>query len=476
MSLLLRVCALMFVLAGAFVVSAAERAQAVIDESKMRCNSGDWIGALDGLLAYIDSDSGDATPTQEAELYMLTGYLYSDFADYVTAIKYYDAALEVCRAAGLRHSANRAAANAAMSAACLRNRTQAARYLEYVRRGIGDTASAYDRFMLRIVEGSCERYFGDTRRGADIMRECLAKTRNGSIQPQYAINALSELADIYIQTGPVDSARHYLRLIDRETARYHHPHVEVANLRYYMDLYGRLGMPDSALIYQQRYFGMRDSLLNHDRFMAMTSRYAAAREERGRVRIQGLTSVVGYQSTALVLAIAVIAILAVGLTVLTVQKRRLNQAYRALWDKNKEVSQLETATRIRSTELPSTVPLSEELGHRIAAVMEGSQIWTDPDFSLQSLADAVGSNTKYVSAFINDVHGVNFRTFINDYRIREARRRITDPATVGQYSLQAIGESVGFKSATNFIAAFRRQTGLTPSIYLKMWQQEQQNS
>ena len=34
--------------------------------------------------------------------------------------------------------------------------------------------------------------------------------------------------------------------------------------------------------------------------------------------------------------------------------------------------------------------------------------------------------------------------------------------------MKAVGESVGFKSYTSFVNTFRKVTGMTPAIYLKM--------
>ena len=49
---------------------------------------------------------------------------------------------------------------------------------------------------------------------------------------------------------------------------------------------------------------------------------------------------------------------------------------------------------------------------------------SDPDFSLQKLAEAVGSNTKYVSQVINEYYNKNFKTLLNEYRLREATRQL----------------------------------------------------
>ena len=43
-----------------------------------------------------------------------------------------------------------------------------------------------------------------------------------------------------------------------------------------------------------------------------------------------------------------------------------------------------------------------------------------------------------------------------------------DTAKYGNYTIQAIAESVGYKSHSSFIKVFRKITGIPPSIYQKM--------
>jgi AraC-like DNA-binding protein len=90
-----------------------------------------------------------------------------------------------------------------------------------------------------------------------------------------------------------------------------------------------------------------------------------------------------------------------------------------------------------------------------------------PDFSLQKLADAVGSNTKNVSQVINEYYNKNFKTLLNECRLREATRRLADQEHYGNMTIQAIYEEVGYTNAVSFIRAFKRMYGITPSEYQK---------
>ena len=84
------------------------------------------------------------------------------------------------------------------------------------------------------------------------------------------------------------------------------------------------------------------------------------------------------------------------------------------------------------------------------------------DFSANQLAAKVGVNYKYISQVINERIQCSFSNLLNKYRIKEACKRIEDKEQYGGFTLEAIGNSVGFKSRSSFIAAFKQVTGLTP--------------
>ena len=104
----------------------------------------------------------------------------------------------------------------------------------------------------------------------------------------------------------------------------------------------------------------------------------------------------------------------------------------------------------------------------INSIMENTQEYCESDFSLEKLAMLVNSNKSYISQIINETYHVNFNGFVNEYRIREARIRLTDIEQYGNYTIQTISESVGYKSSTTFINVFKKITGITPSMYQKM--------
>ena len=61
---------------------------------------------------------------------------------------------------------------------------------------------------------------------------------------------------------------------------------------------------------------------------------------------------------------------------------------------------------------------------------------------------------------------MNFVSFVNSYRIAEAKKLLLDP---NKYNLtiEAIGNESGFKSKSAFNGAFKKITGMTPSAFVK---------
>ena len=110
----------------------------------------------------------------------------------------------------------------------------------------------------------------------------------------------------------------------------------------------------------------------------------------------------------------------------------------------------------------------QDIYQRIKAVMESAPEVYDESFSMARLHEMVGSNTKYISRAIGQLGKTDFKSMLSQYRIREACRRMNDVEHYGQYTIEAIAKSVGVTSRTSFIQNFKRQTGLTPSAYLKL--------
>ena len=103
---------------------------------------------------------------------------------------------------------------------------------------------------------------------------------------------------------------------------------------------------------------------------------------------------------------------------------------------------------------------------RIRSHLDRSRPYTDPQLSLDDLAEQLQLPPRRLSMFINTHFGQNFMAFINGYRIELARERLANPADPKETILEVMYE-VGFNSKSSFNTLFKQQTGLTPSEYKK---------
>lgn len=244
------------------------------------------------------------------------------------------------------------------------------------------------------------------------------------------------------------------------------------------------GKPLQEALSKIDYYEQRDAQLSEETLMAVNelplihdireSRDALARENHNRRMI-----------TIYALNITVILLLLIIFSILLVRKNReLKTANSVLFRRNEEqlaeysycsvagkpVSKAYSGT----PDTASTDPDSREMAElrvifdRLNELMERDRIWTDPTLTISRLAVEMKFGEKALSKAINRFGGMNFSAFINKRRVLEASAMLGNDKEFGHLSLQGIAETVGFKSRTTFIAAFKQFVGMLPSAYRKI--------
>ena len=89
-----------------------------------------------------------------------------------------------------------------------------------------------------------------------------------------------------------------------------------------------------------------------------------------------------------------------------------------------------------------------ELFKQLQHLLQVERIHSESTVTMDSLADRMKVNKTYLSRAINLCSGSNFNTFINEYRIKEAIRFISDDSH--GFSLEGIGFEVGFSECKSF--------------------------
>lgn len=127
-------------------------------------------------------------------------------------------------------------------------------------------------------------------------------------------------------------------------------------------------------------------------------------------------------------------------------------------------------TKDEVLEEKTTNDVSEEVTKQILdglKKLEAKEYFLKQECNSYNVAKKINTNTSYLSKVINSHYGKNFNTYINDLRINYAIVRIKNDVFFRSFSIQAIAEEVGYKSADSFSKYFKKDTGLNPSFYIK---------
>lgn len=104
-----------------------------------------------------------------------------------------------------------------------------------------------------------------------------------------------------------------------------------------------------------------------------------------------------------------------------------------------------------------------KLAARAAEFLSETGLYRDPDLSLKRLARRLGVPARSLSVAINRTQGVNISQFVNDYRVRDAARRLAG----GRDNIAEVMTAAGFLTRSNFYREFSRVHGMSPTEYSK---------
>jgi len=105
---------------------------------------------------------------------------------------------------------------------------------------------------------------------------------------------------------------------------------------------------------------------------------------------------------------------------------------------------------------------------KLEQLMKQAQMYQNENLSLAMVAEAMDLTPHQLSELVNVQFGMNFSRYIREQRIEAAKKLL---AKEPDSSVLAIGLEIGFRSQSNFYAAFKEITGISPGSYRKSLQE-----
>lgn len=88
--------------------------------------------------------------------------------------------------------------------------------------------------------------------------------------------------------------------------------------------------------------------------------------------------------------------------------------------------------------------------------------YSDPQISVNSVAEQLAMSTGYFSRIFNEVTGSSFPDYVNNLRLEKAQELLKSHKNM---TIREITHSVGYSSESYFSASFKKKYGLSPSKY-----------
>jgi AraC-like DNA-binding protein/Tfp pilus assembly protein PilF len=255
-------------------------------------------------------------------------------------------------------------------------------------------------------------------------------------------------------------------------------------------LYAQRSNYRKSLHYHELYSDLKDSVINieNNRQMAeMRTKYETEKKEKQliqkKLELEQNAREIKQQRLVSGFSIAGGIIFLVFSLFIYGQYKRKDEAYRQLVKKNLDMVKCEQVQESNQQDgvLEKSLKynksaLSDDQKGRIARelqeLIKTTKPFRDPTLGIDALATRLNTNRSYLSQIINEFYEQNFYSFINDMRVKEARRLLANPE-YRKLSIEGIARQVGFNSKSSFNTAFKKLTGVTPSYFSKTIQEEE---
>ena len=308
---------------------------------------------------------------------------------------------------------------------------------------------------------------GNQQDALRLHRQALDFAKDKHLATCYQLFQLNEIAQLLVETGSYEEALTCSQLCLDKARELGDTEMKGRAYQLLAEVSKLQGDSVRSDMWHTQYLALTDSLFSMEQFYKASGELMDYENRQTNRHISQLNTRITEQWVTIMCISGVVVALALLAIFLIRANRRLHKAHQLLVSKNKEIMESEQRSRL----LRQQTIQQSDLQKRVTDALDDMDVLSNPNLSLNLLAESVGSNTKYVSQIVNDTYGKTFKTLLNERRIQEACRRLTDTEHYGHLTIQAVYESVGYTNAVSFIRAFKKVNGMTPSEYQRAAQQ-----
>lgn len=309
------------------------------------------------------------------------------------------------------------------------------------------------------------------REALDYLKKMIADNNARDTRERYDIMTYERMADVCCKLKDYRQALDYLRQAEKLAIKADAKDLVVYINKNFLDLYQATGDKANYDAYEIKYLKSKEALVSEGKLKMVEKMHFMGELDKANEKMVTLHHQQERQRIILVAVGMVAIILVISVILIMRSYRKLQASYRQLYQRSIEMLQRHETTQPKEGEAKKPNMDEEALSQQRTAIEEvmsnNPEIYSF-DFTLTRLAELTGIKYWQLSKIIKDVYDKNFNTLLNEYRIREACRRLNDIEHYGKYSIGGIATSVGFKSRPNFVTIFKNIVGMTPTDYKKI--------
>jgi AraC-like DNA-binding protein len=118
----------------------------------------------------------------------------------------------------------------------------------------------------------------------------------------------------------------------------------------------------------------------------------------------------------------------------------------------------------KDIQIETIVGESEFLFKKITEHLTVNQSFKNKNLSAQLLADVNQISVKKLNDCIKKSLKLNFKDFINSYRISYFKELVKQDKNLKNFTIEALAHQAGFSSRSSFYLAYKKQEGIIPSF------------